>query len=352
MGDSNTRYTDTISDKERKLIYNVLSQYNFEVSNCTKVGSVYKIETSSGNLCLNRTRHSKHKSNNGVVIVQELIKQGYHSITKHYKTKEEKSYVKNKKLLFYVTDWIDGEECDLNDIEEVICSIKSLAQFHVAINSIDRSKLNFKNNLKNFPKIFAESLRELEKYERVINNKRIKSEFDLSYYDYIQSMYHRGMVALNLLNTAGYYKISKYTNRNKILCQNTFYYQNIIKKDDIYYIIDLENMIIDLQAADLGRFLRKLMFKRNFKWDFDKAKMLIDAYISINKLDKNELEVMLALIIFPYKFWKLGRKRYIKHKSWDESKYMHKLTKLIKYDELQNKFLEDYLSYLNELYKK
>jgi len=348
--DSSTRYADVISDKERKIIYSVLSQYNFEISNCTKVGNVYKIETSEGRLCLNKIRHGRHKPNNGCIIVQELMEKGFYNMAKYYKPKGKKSYVKSKKLLFYVTDWIDGKQCNLNDAEEVILSIKSLAQFHIAINSIDKSNLKLKSNLKNWPQIFTENLRHLEKYERIINAKRIKSEFDLSYYDFIQSMYDRGMVALNLLNSAGYYKLSKHTNRNKILCQNIFYCQNIIKKDDIYYIIDIGNIIIDLQVADLAKVLCRLMFKRNYKWDFNKAKMLIDSYISINKLDKNELEVMLALIIFPYKFCKIGKKRYIKHKAWDESKYMHKLTKLIKYDELQNKFLEDYLSNLNELY--
>ena len=94
---------------------------------------------------------------------------------------------------------------------------------------------------------------------------------------------------------------------------------------------DLDSITIDIHLNDLGNLIRRLMSKRSYKWDFNKAKILIEAYSSINKLDKNELEVMLALIIFPYKFWKLGKKRYIKHKDWDESKYMYKLTRLIRY---------------------
>lgn len=345
----NTSYTDVISDKERKMVYNVLSQYNFKVINCTKVRSVYKVETTKGNVCLKKIRHGKHKPNNAAILVQELVDKGFYNIATYYKTKDKKSYVRHKRLIFYVIDWIDGEECNLDDIEEILLSIKLLAQFHLATNNIDINRLKLKSNLKDWPKIFNENLRNLERYERIINNKKMKSEFDLSYYDCIESMYHRGMVALNLLNTSGYYKLFKHTNKNKTLCQNSFYYQNIIKKNDKYYIIDLDSIIIDLHITDLGKLIGRLMSKRNFKWDFNKAKMIIEAYTSINKLDKNELEVMLSLIVFPYKFCKLGKKRYTKHKALDESKYIHKLTKLIRYDELQNKFLEDYLQYLNEV---
>jgi len=56
---------------------------------------------------------------------------------------------------------------------------------------------------------------------------------------------------------------------------------------------------------------------------------------------------MLALIIFPHKFWKLGKKRYVKYKNWNELKYMHKLNRLLKYNELQQQFIEDYLNYVS-----
>lgn len=340
--------TDLAFDKERKIIYNVLSQYDFEVTNCIKVKSVYKIETSKGNLCLKRMRHGKSKPNNCFIIAKALMDNGFYNIAKYYKTNDGKSYVRRKKLLFYVTDWIDGGEGDLNNFDEVILIVKSLAQFHLATNNIDIDKLKLKSNLKNWHKVFTESLRGLEKYERIINNKRIKSEFDLSYYDYIQSMYHRGMIALNLLNTADYYKLSKHANKNRTLCQNNFYSENIVKKDDRYYIMDLGNIVIDLQLIDLGKLISKIIYKKIVEWDFNKVKLLIEAYTSINKLNRNELETMLALLVFPYKFWKLGKKRYVKHKAWDESKYMHKLTKLTKYDELQNKFLEDFLCYMKK----
>lgn len=342
------RYLGELSEKERKTIDKVLEQYDFQTISCSKVRSVYKIETTSGIICLKRIKHGRHKPNNGSILVQELIERNFYNIAKYYKTKDGRVYVRHKKVLFYVTEWIDGVECDLNNIDEALNCVKLLAEFHVAANSVDTSKLRVKNNLINWPKKFNESVQDLEKFHRVIDRKRIKSEFDSIYSSHIDSFYYRGMISLNFLNTSDYYRLSKEASKNKSICHDSFYYQNIIKRDSSYYIIDLDSIMIDLHVNDLGKLIRRLMSKKSYQWDFEKARRLIDAYASVNKLSKSELEVMLALIIFPHKFWKLGKRRYIKHKGWDEAKYMRKLTKLIKYNELQIKFLEDYLSFLKE----
>lgn len=347
----NTRHIDAPSDKERRILDIVLKQYNFNITNFTKIGSVYKLETPEGNICLKKIRHGRHKANNACVLAQELLNKGFCNVPRYYKTIGGKNRVRYKKLVFYATEWIDGEECNLNNIDEAIDCVKLLAQFHLANSNIDSKGFKTKNDLKNWPKIFKDKLQDIERYERIINNKRIKGEFDSSYYKCVEKMYHRGMVALNFLNTSDYYKLSKEANKNKTICHNNFYGQNIIKKENKYYIIDLDDIDINIYVNDLAELISRLMCKRNYNWDFSKAKILIEAYDSINKLSKSKLEIMLALIVFPDKFWKLGRKRYKKHKPWDEAKYMQKLTKILNCNEMEDKFLEDYLCYLEESFK-
>ena len=107
--------------------------------------------------------------------------------------------------------------------------------------------------------------------------------------------------------------------------------------------------MIDLQINDLGKFIRRMMHKSEYQWDFEKALLIMNAYDSINKLTKSEYEAMIALILFPHKFWKLGRKKYTKNKDWNELKYISKLNILIKYNELEQRFLNDYTEYINNL---
>lgn len=332
---------------EKRVVENVLAKYDFKVLNIYRVRSVYKIETSSGNVCLKRMKHGRKKVENGANLVEGLLKNNFTNIAKYYKTKEDKLLVERKKYIFYATEWINGEECHMSDLNEAYECVKLLADFHSAVRNIDRHSLRIKSNLKNWPEIFSKSLFDFERYKRIIENKKIKNQFDIEYLNYIDDFYARGMLSIQLLNKSQYYNLSRQAAKERTLCHDSYYYQNIIKKEGTYYLIDLDSIIFDLQINDLGKLIRRLMFKKEYGWDFEKAKLLINAYNSVLRLSGNELEVMLALIIFPHKFWKLGNKRYTKHKNWSEEKYLHKLNKLVRYDEMEEAFLQNYLRFLD-----
>jgi CotS family spore coat protein len=342
-------YENNISFREENMIKYVMSKYGVEANEIYRARSAYKIVTLKGNLCLKRLTHGYGKASNGNYLVEHLFQMGFDNTAKFIKNNEGELYVKYRKFTFYVTEWIDGEECNLDDICEATNCIKLLAKFHITANNIDTSKLKIKNNLKNWPKIFTSTLNELETYKIIAEKKRIKNEFDLLYLNYVDIFYDRVIKAIEILNCSYYYNISANASKNKSICHDSFYYQNILKKGDKYYLIDLDSIIIDLEVVDIAKFIRRIMYNKNYNWSFDKALVLIEAYSSIKPLSYKELEIMLALISFPHKFWKLGKKRFIKQKNWSEQKYMHKLRKLINNCDLENTFFEKFSRYISEL---
>ncbi|MDP4145693.1 MAG: CotS family spore coat protein [Bacillota bacterium] len=341
------KLNDELTEKEEQIVNKILSEYDIKPVKISKARSAYKIQTSNSYICLKRMRHGKEKPRNGSILVDNLYSVGFNNTPQYIKTIHGALFVKYHGWFFYATEWIDGEECSLSDFNEAINCIKLLAHFHNCAKKIDTKNLRIRNNLKNWSKIFKDGINDLEKYKRIMSQKKIRNQFDELYEKNMDIFYNRCQLALAYLNNSQYYRLSREAVNHKTICHDSFYYQNIIKKGGQYYIIDLDSIIIDLQITDLGKLIRRLMFKKEYNWDFSKAKLLIEAYCSINKLSKNELEVMLALIIYPHKFWKLGRKRYIKHKNWSESKYMHKLKKLIDYDEKQQTFIEEYVKYID-----
>lgn len=347
----NTRtlqHSNIITNKEMQILTTVIRKYNFELVSAEKVRNVYMIITNRGKFCLKRIKHGRIKAKNGCILTEELLSNNFTNAAKYFRTKDGTFYVSYKKNIFYLTEWIEGEKFDLTNIDEAVSCTKLLAQFHSISNIIDHEKLHIRINLKNWPKIFADNLNYIEKFKRIIVNKRIKNEFDVLFLENIDNFYNRGVAAINMLNKSAYYKLSKVANDDKTICHNSFYYQNIVKNDGDYFICDFDSIIIDLQISDLGKLIRRLMFKKNYGWNFDFAKILIEAYNSINRLNKEELEIMFALIIFPNKFWKLGQRRYVKQKKWSETKYLHKLNRIIGYNETQEKFFTDYLIFLEE----
>ncbi|WP_097025391.1 CotS family spore coat protein [Clostridium peptidivorans] len=347
MGDRKLiQYVDELTDKEKLMVKKVLENYNFSIIDITKVRSSYKIDTNIRTVCLKRVKHNKTKTLNSNYLAEELNKNNFPYTSKFFKTKDNYLFAKHKKMYFYVVEWIDGDECDLNDIDEACDCVRLLAKFHISSQHIDTKVLKIKNNLKNWPRIFKKDLEDLEKFKKYIEKKRLRNEFDKLYKSYLEGFYNMGSMCLQVLNTSDYYVLSKKANEQKLVCHDSFDYQNIIKKDDTYYIVNLDTILINLHINDLSKFIRRLMFKKEYQWDFEKAKIMIEAYDSVNKLSKSEIEAMLSMIIFPHKFCRLGKKRYIKHKDWSENKYIRKLNKLLRYNEAQQKFLNDYLDYL------
>jgi len=128
------------------------------------------------------------------------------------------------------------------------------------------------------------------------------------------------------------------------LCHNSFYYQNILKSNNNdYYLIDLESCLYDLPVIDLGKFIRRIMWRKSFLWDFDMCKVLISKYDSIRKINDKEHEVLLAMLMFPYKFYRLGRKRYQKNKKWKEERYNRKLNKILEFKKAKESFIEKFI---------
>lgn len=335
-----------INIKENNIINSVLKRYNINAASIERKRSAYKIQTESKYLCLKKMKHGEKKAENGYNLVSELNKHNFNNTPAYILTSDRKTFVYEHKYYFYITEWIDGVECSMDDINEAAECMKLLANFHKSSMLIDQSKICIKNNLKNWPLMFKNCINEMERFKKIINKKRIRTKFDNLYINNLDKYIERAEVSLAILNNSEYYTLSKLAEKSRTICHDSFYYQNVMKKDDNLYLIDLDSIIIDLHINDVGKLIRRLMYKKEYKWSFDKAKLLIDAYKEIKTIDNNEIEAMLALILFPHKFWKIGRKRYVKNKSWNETKYTHKLKHILKYCDNEEEFLNNYINYL------
>lgn len=338
---------NVVSKNEDSLIKKVLNRYDFEVVNYKKTNNSYKIHTKTGDICLKKFKHGLYKVENKNILITELLKNSFKNTPRFIKTKNNNLFIFYKKRFFYATEWIQGNKCNLLALDEAKNCAKLLAQFHVATKFIDKTNIKLKANLKNWPQLYKDKSYDLFKFKDVILNKRIKDDFDKTYLRNIDKFYEKGLVTLKILNDSDYYRLSKKAKVERTICYNSFYYENIIKKDNMYYIINLDNILIDMQINDLCKFIKRLMNTIEYNWDFQKAKEIIYGYNSIKKLRKGELYVMLAFIIFPYEFWKIGKNKYYKYKNWNEQKYSYKLNEILKKAKVKENFIKDYLDFLD-----
>lgn len=336
-----------ISYKENKILNFVLSKYELKVNDIHKYRDMYRIECPDKEVCLKRVKHGKNTILNRNYLMENLQSSGFNNIERLLKTKEGNLFVRSHKYMFYISEYKYGEECDLTNISEAVKCACLLGKLHSLFNNIETRGLKLKSKLEDLPKVFYDRLLNMEKFKQIIEKKRIKNDFDLMYSNYIDNFYSIGTMALNMLNNSNFYNLTKETEIKKRISIGDAYSHSVKKNSGDCFIVELNNINMDIQIMDLAKLISNLMYKQHYQWDFNKAKQIIEGYAASKPLNKKDLELILAVIIFPHKFWKLGKKRYIKQKGWSEPKYIRKIKRLIDCFDLQQKFFSDYMNFIN-----
>lgn len=333
-------------NRENKIIKDVIEKYKLEAKSIEHLDFSYKITCEEDVFSLNLLKPGKFRANNDFYIIEELNNKGFKNIPLYIKTDDGKYFVSSKNKVFYLAKFMSGEKCAMNTIEEAKASAKLLAKFHNSLLNINMENLKLKNELKKWGEMFKKDLRDFESFEKIVGKKKIKSSFDNIYLKYMDRFYERGLAALRYLNSSDYFKIVKNID-GSCICHDMFY-SSVIHYNDDYYLEDIDNLVIDLPFSDFSKLIRKLMFKEEYKFDFEKAREIIEAYSEESPLSKKDIEMIFFQISFPHKYWKLGYKKYMKHKAWSEEKYIRKLNLLVNYIEEEDKFINDFINYMEK----
>jgi CotS family spore coat protein len=320
---------------------------SIENANISRIRSAYKINYPHGSIYLKKTRHGSDTPEKVYRLTQYLKKRKFYNIPDYIRTRDDKLYVRQDKCCYYITEWISGRECNFDDFKEVKMCTEALARFHIAASGKDgRKYFQAANKIKDLPGIFIKRCNKLLEYRKIIREKRIQSEFDMKYDSNIDFFYRQGLVAVDLLNKSDYYRLVKAAVDNREICHNGFFHQNlVIDSNNQIFITELDSVVRDIKMNDLGKFLCRILNKSQYAWNFTLAQDMIGIYSSIAHILKEELEMLLAIMLFPSKFYKLGKKRYEKHKLWSEGKYLSKLNKQLDILQKQNEFSAKFLEY-------
>lgn len=341
------KYASDISSSEIAVLENVLKNYDFHTMLTEKVRSAYKVYTDIGIFCLKRVSHGYRKAKKGFYISKHLKDNGFNNLADYYYTKDGNLFVRNRDAVFYLTYWIEGREANFRIVDDLLRCSELLADFHNQAKGFKKSKhVKVRSYYNEWNKHFEKCMKEMQSFKSEIDKLSIKAEFDYMYRSYVRYFSSEAELAISMLKESGYKKLSEYQKNELYICHDSFYYQNVlIDKDNKMLLIDMESCCYNLPMSDLGKFIRRVLSKGKYKWDFDLCRRIIESYNKIRPVSKEEYTVLLAMLVFPHKFWKLGRKRYIKNKMWNEEKYKKKLRKLTKYSEYKKEFIKCFISF-------
>ena len=277
---------------------------------------VYYLRTNKGERCLKKINYGPQKLLFVYGAKEHLIKNGFNMVDRYFLNIEGEPYALVNEVLYTLSEWLEGRECDFHNVEEVKLAAKTLATMHEASKGYDppeNSKL--KSDLGRWPHLMEKRIKSLDKMRDMIRKKNNKSEFDLLYLKSMEFYKEMGKKAFDTLQGSAYYDLCSVTEKEKSFCHHDFTYHIIILDDNN-----------DVHVID---------------FDFCKRKF-VDVQVIFHKMEQRTLTAA-------YKFY-CGRNLEDAHTAEADTRATYEvlMAQLDRYpEELQNdmSFLADYSSY-------
>lgn len=327
----------------KDLIDNLMRDFDLKVKGFKEVRNAYRIDTNRGKKLLKRAKINEDELKQVYEALEYLARKGFRKTSRFIITKYGDPYVRNGNELYYLTDWIDGKECKLHKSKLVEEAIRTIAEFHLASIGFNNSQQNKHNKAGKWQDLFYKRSNELLQLKEMVKENKYLTQFDELFLANVDNMYEYTQRAIELLILSDYRSLSTASMERGGFCHYGLSSRNLIKNKNGIYIVDLDNLKFDLHLLDLGKFMLKYLPK--YQFDLNVANTVIYNYSNVNEIDKQQMEVLTAYLIYPHRFWRVVHRYYNKQNQWSEVAFVKKLEKAIReYDDLFNfvkKFSEE-----------
>ncbi|MDD7792665.1 CotS family spore coat protein [Clostridium sp. 'White wine YQ'] len=318
------RYADEKYLCEYDLDVELFKKFDLRVEDLVPLRSVYLLITDKGKRILKKIENTEDIK--FITTSLDYIREGFSDILNFVKAGDGNYYVKWNDGIYCVMELIEGRECCCANPLDVNMAATALAKYHNAslgllnhLRNIDT--LDVKNNLFKMPDYFRKAREELKNIEDMVITFKNKNEFDELFLSTINEQIAN--IDKAIVGISGPEYLKSCNDESKIvLCHNDLAYHNIILAKEKAYFIDFEYSLIDIRVHDLCNFIIKSI--KNFGYDLDKCNEIIRSYESINKLDKEELNVLYSMMIFPNDYYNLVSNYYYKKKKWSYEAFLSK----------------------------
>lgn len=318
----------------------ILEQYPFEVKQTAKGRGALICETDQGLKILKEYKGSEGRADFLYRILQFLAEHGQEQVDCIVRTKEEKTLATDVDGTAYmVRNWYEGRECDTKSREDILRAIRQLAQIHNILKA-------FPEEIPTYLQVEGESLlrqndrhtRELKKVRNFIFNRKKKNDFEMGFLRSFELFYQeaRKVVELQRQELEEYGGAAGSRDLYGI-CHGDFNQHNVIFLRQGMAVLNFEKASYDVQVADLGNFMRKILEKHN--WNMGLGMDMLKAYNTVKKMSRQEMNQLYIRLAYPEKFWKIANHYFNTSKAWVCGRNLEKLEKLIAQNEARENFL-------------
>lgn len=320
----------------------LFSIMGLRISQIVPARNAFRIATDKGFYSLKKLRFPVEDMNFVIDAVEHLEGRGFLNTFKIVRQRNGDNFLDFNGEKYYLTQWIDGRECNFLDPLDLDAAIGVMADLHRAAQDyFPESCPEDRCYYGKWPESFSSRLKEMRLVkERIMGNPE-RNDIDSMYLDYVDMCIKNSEEALVLLNKSGYKRLSEEAAiRGSFINHDPAQYNILHAFDGRTYMGDFDCCICDLPIHDLGSLILKNL--KRCDWQIDKALEILESYDRRNPIDIEELRVLVPFFLFPQDFRQVSRQYDVQRKPWDEEELADKMDAKSEYEQLRMKFIEEY----------
>lgn len=301
-------------------IQEVAARYGLKVRNYRRLGSVYRLETQDGAKRLKKFDKTERDMLFVYSACEHLACQGFDRGPNFMLSLDGHPYVRIAGDIYYITDWVDGRECDLSNICELEAACKILARMHFASSGLADLAASEDGDKELVPltEMFTSRMKHLYSLRESIEGRARKSKFDIRFLKYMDDFVKLGDFAMADLERSGYLP-----ENSAGLCVRNYGPEVLVTRPDgEMCLVDMDECCLGDRLIDLGDFIRA-----HCEWDVDRAAFMMEVYHMVYPITRAEASALLAYIKFPMDLWKVVTDNY--YRGCEDRHAMRELVKTL-----------------------
>lgn len=314
----------------------ILEQYPFEVKQTVKGRGALICDTDQGLKILKEYRGSEGRAEFLYCLLEYLKEHGQEYIDCIVKNKEEKAItIDTDGTAYMVRNWYEGKECDTKNREDILRAVQQLAKLHKVMREFPLEIPEYLKGKDNTLLLENEKhTRELKKVRNYVYSRKKKNDFEQKFLQSYSMFYREAEQVLEVQR-----RELERTDTGSIygICHGDYNQHNVIFTSQGPIVLNFEKASYDVQAGDLGNFMRKIMEKHN--WNMGLGVDMLSSYEKVRPMTTEELQQLYIRLAYPEKFWKIANHYFNSSKAWVCGRNIEKLEKIIGQNEAREAFL-------------
>ena len=311
----------------------VLEAYDFHIYNVSRTRGAFLLDTSQGIKLLKAVEGSERKVLMEHEITFWLSQHGFVNVDSVVQNREGELITTDVQGERYVVkNWFKGEGFEPKDKARAVYAAGLLGQLHSVLGKMELPEELVKQET--IVSSVEKHTREMRRVRTYIRNKKQKNAFEAAILENYNLFYEKALLAIEMLEKMEY--------TEKKIIHGSYTYHNVLFRNKEAAVVNFDKAAVGFQIADLYLFLRKLMEKND--WSVELGEKIIEEYDRYCPISEEQRKMLLLLLLYPEKYWKITNHYYNSKKCWIAGRSMEKLEAVCRQEDKKGAFLREVFS--------